>query len=99
MSNLGKTDRSTITREQIQNRAYEIYLSRGGENGKRTGSPPNVNCLRSRMHLGIPRDGAYRFLRDRRLRGQRGNLNPRKSDARSQLWASAPHASWVREER
>lgn len=33
MSNLGKTDESKITREQIENRAYEIYLSRGGENG------------------------------------------------------------------
>jgi hypothetical protein len=33
MSNLGKTDKSNVTREQIENRAYELYLKRGGENG------------------------------------------------------------------
>jgi hypothetical protein len=33
MSNLGKTSESKFTREQIENRAYEIYLRRGGENG------------------------------------------------------------------
>jgi hypothetical protein len=33
MSNLGKTNESKITRDQIESRAYEIYLRRGGENG------------------------------------------------------------------
>jgi Protein of unknown function (DUF2934) len=28
-----KSDKSKITREQIENRGYEIYLRRGGENG------------------------------------------------------------------
>jgi hypothetical protein len=33
MSNLGRPIGSKITREQIENRAYEIYARRGGENG------------------------------------------------------------------
>jgi Protein of unknown function (DUF2934) len=33
MSNLGKTDISKITREEIEKRAYELYLKRGGVNG------------------------------------------------------------------
>jgi len=33
MSNLGKTNESKFAREQVEHRAYEIYLRRGGENG------------------------------------------------------------------
>jgi hypothetical protein len=37
MSNLGKPNETKITREQVENRAYEIYLRRGGENGSEQG--------------------------------------------------------------
>jgi hypothetical protein len=33
MSNLGRPIELKVTREQIESRAYEIYLRRGGENG------------------------------------------------------------------